>query len=1193
MFLKKIEIQGFKSFAQKTEIEFQGGITGVVGPNGSGKSNISDSIRWVLGEQSIKSLRGSKMEDVVFAGTDKRKPLGFAEVTLVLDNSSGRLPVEYSEVSVTRRVFRSGESEYYINKTSCRLKDIKELFMDTGVGKDGYSIVGQGRIDEILSTKSEDRRNIFEEAAGIVKYKTRKEEAEKKLERTQENLLRIDDIVNEIEKQIDPLKSQSEKAIKYKEVSEKLKKLQINTYIREIERIKEELNQIDTQKDLVIDQLQSSKKSKTEIESKYNLIKKEIEKMDFNIEKIQSNKYDAKNNIEKKDSEIKLINEKILYLNKEVNRYEEEMKSLKNNVEEIENQIKENEEKKLELDNKILGFNEKLNAKDNEFKELTKEIETKEKYIEDRKSHVIEVFNLIADKKSKINSLNSFKENIERRLSQISDELEQLNEYGEKIDKDISDNGEKIASNKDKLNAILLNRNEIYDKKNKELSRMEDTAKNINNIRVNLQGKTSNYKLLQDMKKEYEGYYRSVKNALIACEKDKNLGKGVRGVLAELISTPKKYEKAIEVALGSAIQNIVTETQEKAKDIIDYLKKNKLGRVTFLPMSSMSKRYLNTNEQKLLNQEGVVGVASELLKYNEEYTGIIEYLLGRVIVVNDIEDGIKVSKMCNYSLKIVSLDGDVLNPGGSMTGGSLNTGNTNLLGRERQIKELESEIIELNKEQETLTELQKDLESNIKTLENKLVEEDNNIADIKLLLAKIENKYAQNHDEKEKNKNMIDKYLLEQKSLIEESISIVKDTDFIDKELEDLKNQNNITQKNIEEHMKSFESEKIKKDNLWKEITELRVDKASLEQEFKNIIQTLNRLEENKKESLSNIDSKSIEKDKTLKDIEDLQLKQKESIDEKNSFSDLFRDYELKLNDIRADKNNFVQSHLNEEQKLNEINERVSELEKGKNTLELKFERYNIQYENYNNKMWDEYELSFQMALDYKIEVENFNEIQNEIKELKNIIKSLGNINLNAIEEYKNIKERHEFLTSQRDDLIEAKESLNLVIKDMDAKMKEQFKENFYIIRSNFIEVFAKLFGGGKADVYLQDEENILSCGIEIVAQPPGKKLQNLSLLSGGERALTAIALLFAILKTKPTPFCVLDEIEAALDDANVYRYAEYLREFSDSTQFIVITHRKGTMEGADSLYGVTMEEEGISKLVSVKLSDKEIGQVS
>ncbi|MGF7057250.1 chromosome segregation protein SMC [Brassicibacter mesophilus] len=1186
MFLKRLEIQGFKSFAEKTEIEFQGGITGVVGPNGSGKSNISDSLRWVLGEQSVKTLRGSKMEDVIFSGTAKRKPLGFAEVTLVLDNKDGSLPIDYSEVCVTRRVFRSGESEYYINKNSCRLKDIRELFMDTGVGKEGYSIIGQGRIDDILSTKSEDRRNIFEEAAGIVKYKSRKEEAEKKLEKTKENLIRINDIISELEKQLEPLKQQSEKAREYLKLSDILKNLEVNLFIRDIDRLREEITHIEAQKTLVIEQLKFNEEKRNELENKYNKVKFEIDKMEETIENIQNSKYSIQSKIEKNESELNLSSEKIVFLEREAERNEAEIDRFHEQIKAISIQKDKTKDYKQDLEAKIDKLDQELALKTADLDKLTKDIESKEKHIEEKKGDLIQFLNMMSDKKSKINSLMSFNQSIEKRISQIQDEIDELNEQ-EKCNKDnISNIDREIVSLKQALSKSNIDKAEKIKSRESLANQLDSTQSNLDSIKAKLQGKASNYKLLKEMKEEYEGYYKSVKNVLLACKNNRVLGNGVKGVVAELLNVDKDYERAIEVALGSSVQNIVTETQENAKNIINYLKKNNLGRVTFLPISSVNSRGLSTNERKLIEENGALGVASELVTFDIEYKGIFEYLLGRVVVVNSIDDGIKISKISKHSFKIVSLDGDILNPGGSMTGGSYNN-TTNLLGRERQIKDLEDCIESLNSEQAIKLRKINDIRQQLHKLDVSLSEIEDNINAFNVKLAKLENTLGQYKENGKKNINLINRYMQEKVQLTSESNDSKTNIKALEEDLNKLRTQNDLTQDTIDEQVKYFEQQKIQKDTLQNANVEVRVKIASFQQELKSLASTINRLDDEKSKILKDISAKQIDKDKSLIEINSIKENVLVLNENKRNYNEELLEYDIKLNELKTDKNNFMQAFYTEQEKLNDMNRKMNELQKSINALEVKHEKYNIQLENINTRMWEDYEMTYQMAVRFKQDIENITKTQNEIKSLKNSIKSLGNINIDAIDEYEKVDERYNFMKMQKDDLIEAKDSLNGVIKDMDVKMKEQFMESFTIIKKYFSEVFIKLFGGGKADVFLQDEENILTSGIEIIAQPPGKKLQSLSLLSGGERALTAIALLFAILKTKPTPFCILDEIEAALDDANVYRYAEYLKEFSSQTQFIVITHRKGTMESVDSLYGITMEEEGISKLVSVKLSEK------
>lgn len=1193
LYLKRIEIQGFKSFADKTEVDFKGGITAVVGPNGSGKSNVSDALRWVLGEQSAKTLRGSKMEDIIFSGTNSRRPTGYAEVTLVLDNKEGRLPIDYSEVSVTRRVFRSGESEYYINKNSCRLKDLRELFMDTGVGKDGYSIIGQGRIDEILSTKSEDRRLIFEEAAGIVKYRTRKEEAEKKLDKTKDNLVRINDIISELENQIEPLQNQSEKAKEFLTLSENLKSLEVNLFVREIDRLKEEISHLEAQKELVATQLKYNEEKRDAFERKFNKVKNEIEKMDAKIEEIQNCKYSTQNNIEKNEGELNLVNERIYHLEKETERHISEITILKNQINETDNKEKEGIEYQLELEKKIEAVNFELDNKNKELDEIINDIRQTEEDIENKKSDLIQYLNQIADKKSKLNSIATFSKSIDKRIGQIETDINSVTMQIENNNHQIDATSKEITNYQNNINNLNNEKKEKITKKNEIIKLQEELKADIDNINGEIHGKLSNLKLLKEMKDDYEGYYKSVKNVLLACKKNNNLGKGVKGVVAELINVDKRYEKAIEVALGSSLQNIVTQTQEDAKVIIDYLKKHKLGRVTFLPISSIKAKKLNEGEKKILQAKGVIGVASDLIEYKNEFRNIFEFLLGRVLIVETLEDGIKLSKHSSHMYRIVSLDGDVLNPGGSMTGGSYSSNSTNILGRDRQINELEHELKALNENHLHLVNKIQELQNEKVQLENRIIKIEEEANEVNVTLVKLENKYNQFSSDNIRNNALIEKYITEKNQLINENNNSDSNISDLENELNDLSEKTSKIQVSIDDLTKVFEKQKLTKDEYIKENTEIQVKSATILQELKTLGDSIKSYGETRSKLIDDIDRKNKEQENNKVEVTKEKSKINVLIDEKNKFSEELLEYDIKLNELKNEKNNFMQAYYSDQEKLNEMNRNINDLQKSVSSIEVKQEKYTVQLENINTKMWEEYEMTYQMALNYKEEIENVTKIQNEIRELKNRIKSLGNINLDSIDEFTKVSERFEFLITQKKDLIEAKESLDLVIKDMNSKMKQQFKESFDIIRTNFNEVFSKLFDGGKADVFLEDEENILTSGIEIIAQPPGKKLQNLLLLSGGERALTAIALLFAILKTKPTPFCILDEIEAALDEANVYRYADYLKEFSNETQFIIITHRKGTMECADSLYGITMEEEGVSKLISVKLTEKNNEKVS
>ena len=1184
--LKRLEIQGFKSFAEKTEIDFKDGITAIVGPNGSGKSNISDGIRWVLGEQSIKTLRGSKMEDVIFAGTDKRKPLGFAEVTIVMDNEDGKIPLEYAEVSITRRMFRSGESEYYINKNSCRLKDIRELFMDTGVGKDGYSIIGQGRVDEILSTKSEDRRNIFEEAAGIVKYKSRKEEAEKRLDKTEENLIRINDIVSELENQIGPLEVQSNTAKKYLDLANRLKELEVNLFIREIDKLKGYISNIDIQKANLDEQISINNNEKGKIEGKYNTLKAQIEEMDKSIENLQSAKYNKQSSIDKKENEIVLYDQKEKFILKEKERLELDLKK----YEEIRSGLILEKEKINDscgdINHELILLKEKLDEQNVILQEIINDITFNEKDIEKKKDDIIQNYNLMTDKRSKINNLLVFSDNIISRIKQVQKEINEL-EKNKKENLTVIDTillGE--ASKDEELKRFSKYQRDLQIDEGNIKEKLEKLSIEVDNLKETLHGKISNFNLLSNMEKEYEGFYKSVKSVLLECKKNLILNKGVMGVVAELMKVDEKYEKAIGVALGSNLQNIVTKTEEDAKKIIEYLRENKLGRVTFLPMTSIKGKKLNINLIKK-NDAGYIGIASELVSYDKVYEKIFDYLLGRTIVVENIDYGVAIAKKYNYSFKIVTLDGDVLNPGGSITGGSLPINSANILNRKNKINDLNKEIVKLKEEQKILEAKFLQYKNELDCTIQKISSNNSNIQNVNIEMIKLENertKLSENNKKIEEDKNKFGEEILKLNKEIEE---INEKKHNFEAELNDLEKGSNFSQENINTLIKTFEEKKENKDKMLGQITNLKIEITSHENRINANTEKIEAIDIQIQDILKNIEKAKIEFNTNLSELDGIKRLKKKILADKNIIVQSLTESTRELEELKEVKNKFMDNFYHEQGKLKEINQKIYELEKNLNGLDVKYERNNVQIENYTDRLLNDYDLTYEEAVKLKKEIENNMKVQSEIRDLKEAIKNLGTVNLGAIEEFKRIKERLSFIKNQREDLLSAKSDLNEVIKDMEQKMEEKFMQNFQEIRANFNIVFSELFGGGKADIYLLDEENVLTSGIEIIAQPPGKKLQSLSLLSGGEKSLTAVALLFAVLKTKPTPFCILDEIDAALDDVNINKYTTYLKRFADNTQFIIITHRKNTMEIADILYGVTMEEEGISKLVSVKLTDK------
>ena len=1185
MHLKKLEIQGFKSFADKIEIDFKEGITAIVGPNGSGKSNISDAIRWVLGEQSVKTLRGNKMEDVIFSGTNARKALGYAEVTIVFDNKDGLIPLDYQEVAITRRMFRSGESEYYINKNSCRLKDIKEIFMDTGVGKDGYSIIGQGKVDEILSSRPEDRRNIFEEAAGIVKYKTKKELSEKKLEKTTDNLIRIEDIIGELEKQLDYLKEQSEKANKFIELSNELKELEVNLFIRKIDQIEKMLKVCKKEKEKFQIQIENITKDKNNIENKFNLMKNEIEILDNSINKLQGEKLEILKELNQKTNDLEILKEKQKFHTKDKGRLYTELKELENREEEIKNTNHILKNESVDLEKRLALLKEEYIEKNKSLIELNKKIEESEKNIEKEKNILLENYNLVADKKSKTNNMISFEENILSRIKQLEREIEKLKDTIEKNEiliKEIEQTEEMGKNEILKFNKSIGHL-KLEEKKHQDI--LDELYKNINKNKIELQANISNYNLLKNMEEDYEGYYKSVKNLMLRCKNDEKLEEKLIGIVVDLIEVEEKYEKAIDVALGGSLQNVVTKNEEDAKFIIDYLRDNKLGRITFLPLTTIKGSSINISSNDR-NKYNILGLGSELINYDDKYKNIMEYLLGRTIVVENLKDGIAVAKRFNYRFRITTLEGDIINAGGSMTGGSMPKVSGNLLNRKTRIERLREDINELSVLQNSFEKEKRDIKSKLNEITDELNLQNEKLQELNIEVVKTENEKNKQLVDINRNYEFIEKYNGEIKELSLELEEIVRNKKLLIEDLNKIQEKNLLLKSNIDELLDELKKEKVVRDEFLDNVTDMKLKINSLENEWNN---HKDEIEKNKKE----IQLIENTRDKKISESKKIEEEINYIVDETRNIEDNIKLLSNKENEknnefilLKGKKDRLMEDYYLEQKNLKEINEELGKYEKIKNDWDVKEAKYNVQLDNINGKLLEDYELNYTEALSLWKEMENLNEAKTKVNKLKGEIKKIGTVNLSSIEEYELVSKRFVFISKQHKDLLEAKSDLQKVIVDMEEKMTEQFLYNFDLINKEFNQVFSILFDGGKAELKLEDKENVLTCGIEINAQPPGKKLQSLSLLSGGEKALTAVALLFAILQIKPTPFCILDEIDAALDDANINRYTNYLRSLSDETQFIMITHRKSTMEMADVLYGVTMEEEGISKIISVKLTD-------
>ena len=1184
MYLKSIEVQGFKSFANRIIFKFEEGITGIVGPNGSGKSNVADAVRWVLGEQRIKQLRGASMQDVIFAGTEARKPLSYAYVAITLDNSDHALQIDYDEVTVARRIYRSGESEYLINGSIVRLKDVNELFYDTGIGKEGYSIIGQGQIDKILSGKPEDRRELFDEAAGIVKFKRRKETAQKKLESEESNLIRVKDILSELEKQVKPLEKQSEVAKIYLKKRDELKTLDVNVFLLENNRLKGLLDSTNEKYKIASDDYADTNAKYESIKEEYELIDSQVTSLNEKIENSRSELSNSSIMREKLEGEILVLREQI--------------KSLMASDEAVKSRIEDiTKEKEQRIASRELTLSEKekndkdmasLNASKNEVKELLSNVQQKieelTSKIEFGKNTIISELNSRATIKAEMARYDSMKEQINIRKAELNSKLLKVKSDEEKQDEEIKD----LIEAQKTIDELLASMKKELSEKEAAVESVRDEIaakdKALRDEQLSYQQNKSKLEALSNLTERYEGYGGSVKKVM----EQKETEKGIIGVVADIIKVERKYETAIETALGGNIQNIVTDNENTAKRMISFLKKNRLGRATFLPLTTIT----NPQEFKtpeVLNESGVVGMADELVSTDKKYADVAKAMLGRIVVVDTVDNALTIARKYDFGIRMVTLEGELLVPGGAISGGAFKN-NSNLLGRRREIEELEQKCKASLKEVDSINDAINDLKSKRNSLrmeveemkvsiQKKYIEQ--NTAAMNVSLAKERKEAAVLGAASLKNEGVeIEKQI--------KDIEVRKET--IIKALSDSENNEKKLTKDISLYQEELDGTRVKESEFATELSgwDIEVNKMMQKQDFVN--QNLQRIED----EISRYEI----------DINDLNgklsLGNEEIARKENNIAEIEKTIEAghssqnqKQNELNEDIT--LRDSLNEKQKnffetREKISEKITALDKELFRLNSQKEKYEESMAAQINYMWESYEITLSDAS--SLRDENMNDLsamKKEIASVKEQIKKLGDVNVNAIEEYKEVMERYTFLKTQHDDLVNAKETLEGIIKELDEAMRKQFAESFKDIEAEFDKVFKELFGGGKGTLELIEDEDVLEAGIRIIAQPPGKKLQNMMQLSGGEKALTAIALLFAIQNLKPSPFCLLDEIEAALDESNVDRFAKYLHKLTAHTQFIVITHRRGTMEKADRLYGITMQEKGVSALVSVNLIDKDL----
>ena len=1187
MRLKKIELQGFKSFANKTDIEFLDGITTIVGPNGSGKSNVSDAVRWVLGEQSTKALRSSKMEDIIFSGTENRKKVGFASVLLTLDNTDNTLPVDYNEVVIGRRIFRSGESSYLINGSECRLKDISELFLDTGIGKDGYSIVGQGKIDEVLSSKSEDRRAIFEEASGIMKYRVKKEEASRKLISAENNLSRVNDILIEIESNIIPLEEKAKKAKEYLNYRDRLKILDVNIFLESIKENATKLANLDEKIEILNNDIKLEEMDSINLEKAKINLKQRLEELQLSIEQSQKKYFETQTDLEKLNSKVTVIESNVLNNNSNISRLIMEKDESIKNIDVIKEEIEKKKSKKEDLLENKVKFENELKNKEESLRLLNEKLNSKDKEVEDVKNKYNEILECI-------NENNILKSSFEATIIANEKQLENLNKVNTNsfYEKDkLTFAKEDVVKSLNKYKVDLSNINKEIEENEKTLKgylkQNDDVINKSNKLKSQIMALTSKYAYLTNLERENEGYFKSVKSILDYT--DKNKIDGVFGTVSSAISADEKYERAIEVALGTFIQNIIVENENKAKSLIEYLKENLLGRATFLPLTKIND-IKDRDIKYLLKEEGVLGLAKDLCTYDKKFDKIINLTLGNIIVVENLDVANKIFMLSSKSVKIVTLSGELVSLSGAITGGHTSIKTSGILGREEKIKRLEASVLAKENEYEVLEgEIEEispkivNIQNILKGLKIKLDEVNINIATFNEKLNNINNEFVRHEvsiNKFKESKENLNNDILKLKESIEK---IVSDNLIYTKECDE----KNVV---INEYNKDNLSLSKELDFLNEDIVNLKISCAS----FTESELSFNEIEEKLLLDISNFENLNLKKSEEIEklkgEIKNFNKEKDNTILEKENlekFKVEYNELSLKLKEDKVEINKKLDTL--EVEVLASIN-KISKLKDEVNKIASRKIKFELDIDTFKNDMWDNYEITLSLAKEFSLNNPvdlDISSIVKEAQKLRDNIKKLGDVDVNSIEEFNTLKERYDFIISQKTDLDETKKKLENLINNMTSIMKSEFASKFKIINENFKKAFNELFGGGKASLKLVDENNILESGIEIEAMPPGKKLGCMTLLSGGERALTAIALLFAIMKIKAPPFCILDEIEAALDDINVIRFAEYIKNYSDDTQFIVITHRKGTMEVANTVYGVTMEEHGVSKLISMKLNSE------
>lgn len=1178
MYFKRLDIQGFKSFAEPVSIEFNNGVTCIVGPNGSGKSNISDAIRWVLGEQSPKALRGGKMDEVIFAGTANRKSRGMAEVTLTIDNSDGILPIDYNEVAITRRLYRSGEGEYFINNNHCRLKDIRELIMDTGIGVDGYSLIGQGKIADIVANKTESRREIFEEAAGIVMYRTKKAEAEKKLDNSKQSLERVNDIISELEGRIDGLRADSIKAKEYIELRDRQKELEINITLRNIEALelkneylKDDINEITAQ-------IEDLKEDKQEIDR----LVAENRRRSENLEEIYG---DANRKLVASIEEINALvnqsqvnNERLSAINDNTRRLDEELAAIGNKLEKERANADELLKAKAFMDKKLETLDAVLKEKIAAHAEKMAESAERAAEIEAMKNDIFGLHNAITAKNGEINSLKALKDNLLRRKETIGREEAGFADDHERVTNAKAEAEKQLAELSGSVEAAKALEAEMKRAYGEMLAEEKNLSVELEETKLTIGQKTARKKTIEEMESNYEGYNGAVKFVM------RSGFEGIHGVVADLITVPKGYEIAIETALGAAMQNVVCRSDRDAQRVITVLKENRAGRLTFLPVESIKGR--GGRPAALDKSSGFLGYGTECIEYDAKYEGIFEYLLGRVAVVDNMQNAVRLSKQNGSGLRFVTLEGEIINASGAITGGKFKNNTANLLERKAEITRLSEELAALEQKRESCTERLSQLRVKINEGAAGAEKQGAAVRGLELELISAKNRLevlqrAMNDAQQDR-----EKLARELTDIQRERAAADEMIEKLQAEAEAARDEITALEQKTEEAITHQEESRAEIEDCSEEITRARIDVTACEGEKTSVDAMVARITS---------DIELLEADRETKERQKEELdRQKQSLSggtmdvvsvvrEKEEARAALERYIAEISEEKA----AVATGLSADSaRKDEIDESVTNLQNRKFEMELKRGRNETQLENHKEKLLNDFEVSYFQAMEFKKREFNMNAATSEVRRIRARMSELGDVNIGAIKEYEDVSGRYEGLVTYRSDILTATDDLTKIIEDMDRTITAKFKESFDAVVTNFESIFRELFGGGHAELRLDDPNDPLESGIDIIAQPPGKKLQNINLLSGGEKTMTAIALMFAVLKTKPTPFCILDEVEAALDDANIDRFANYLKKF-EGIQFALVTHQRTTMEHADVLYGVTMPEQGVTKVISLRLGDE------